>query len=78
MSDDDDGYDSNSVEEAIFTCIIARDTAQLRNILGRGVHLDFCNRYGEGPLHIAVSQGVSDGKQTAEKSFYYIQLSKYM
>ena len=50
------------MEESLFTSIIARDTAQLRNILGRGVHLDFCNRYGEGPLHIAVAQDESEGK----------------
>ncbi|XP_052790386.1 uncharacterized protein LOC128224548 isoform X2 [Mya arenaria] len=47
--------DGNLVD-VIGSLIKARDFYRLQNALDRGAYINFTNKFGEGPLHLAVSQ----------------------
>lgn len=53
FSDEENDYFN---EMAVFDCIKKRDTAKLRNILDRGLHLDVKNTFGDNPLSVEVSE----------------------
>lgn len=63
FSDDEDDYFDKM---AIFDCIKKRDTAKLRNIIDRGLHLDVKNTFGDSPLSVEVSERTcpSDGENS--------------